>query len=112
MQSLRGGVPNIPLPAIPSRHLAVSSRAQKSATPRTQGKTEMRQKCFISIRGREHEWTFDVEVDPKHLPEIQADGIEIHQIEYTVPTSVMTSGLAPLWMFLYDCFHLRNPFRQ
>jgi len=71
----------------------------------------MKQSCFISVRGREHQWCFDVEVDSKHLPEMQADGLEIHKLEYSVPFWIVNAGLERAWMFLYDCFHMRNPFR-
>lgn len=72
----------------------------------------MRTTCFIVVRGHEHEWVFDVEVDPKHLAEIQADGVTIHKLEYTVPAWVVDARLQSVWMFFYDCFHMRNPFRR
>lgn len=72
----------------------------------------MREACFIIVRGHEHEWTFDVQIDPKYLAEIQADGVEIHKIEYTIPEWVVSAGLSGVWMFLCDCFHARNPFRK
>jgi hypothetical protein len=68
----------------------------------------------ITVRGKQHEWTFNVYVDPKYLPEWRDDGLEIVELGYIIPEWIQDKGYGAMrvWCFLQDCFHFRNPFKH
>lgn len=66
---------------------------------------------LITVRGKQHQWSFNVEIDPKHLAELREDGLEIYEMWGQVPMWVVTIGMMRPWLFIQDCFNFRNPFR-
>jgi hypothetical protein len=64
---------------------------------------------FLTVRGKQHEWRFHVELDPKYLQDWRDDGLEIQEIRNTVP-HWLPSWLMGAWCFVQDVFHMRNPF--
>lgn len=66
----------------------------------------------LIIRGHQHEWNFEVMVDPQYVEEWRADGIEIYPLCYSIPVWVVDLGLLRAWTFLQDVFHFRNPIRK
>lgn len=72
----------------------------------------MKKPHFISVRGKKHEWVFNVLVDPKHVAEIREDGIEIYVLSNSVPAWIASMGLTVPWCFFQDLFHLKNPFQD
>jgi hypothetical protein len=57
----------------------------------------------IEIRGKIREWIFLVQEDPKYLPEWQADGLHITEVENVIPQWYVDLGLSVrLWVFLQD----------
>lgn len=63
----------------------------------------------ITVRGNNHTWTFHAYLDPQYLDEWREDGLEIDEIQNTVPAWTVDLGLSGVWCFLQDCFHLKNP---
>lgn len=70
----------------------------------------MKKTHFISVRGKKHEWAFDVEIDPKHVSALREDGIDVYELRGLVPMWVANARLTRLWLFFQDCFNFRNPF--
>jgi hypothetical protein len=56
----------------------------------------------LDIRGKEHEWSFPVWVDPQYVEEWRADGLHIDEILNTIPEDVKELGLLHLWIWLQD----------
>lgn len=67
---------------------------------------------FIEIQGNEHQWNFDVWIDPKFVDEWREDGIKIFEIINTIPASVQHAGFGRAWVFFQDLFYWRNPFKK
>lgn len=63
----------------------------------------------LDIRGKEHEWSFNVYVDPKDVQDYWDDGLEIFEVVNWVP-DWMPGPLIMPWFFIQDIFNLRNPF--
>lgn len=57
----------------------------------------MKQDISITVKGKQHDWTFTFKADPAHLAEWRADGLEVHVIECRVPFWMAGTPLAPLW---------------
>ena len=64
----------------------------------------------IAVRGREHGWHFRFYGNPKDIPEWRSDGLEVFEIENSVPTWAVEMGLTRLWCFIQDLWNLKNPF--
>ena len=56
-------------------------------------------RMFVTVRGRQHEWSFQFDGNPDHLEEWRADGLEVNEVEYVVPYWVAAIGLAEWWCF-------------
>lgn len=61
----------------------------------------------ITVKGNNHTWGFEAYVDPKYLDEWRADGLEIYEIENTVPMWVPTWIPIRLWCFLQDAWNFK-----
>jgi hypothetical protein len=70
----------------------------------------MKQRLSITIRGKQHEWNFDFEGDPRHLAEWREDGLVVDEIYATIPVW-MPSWLMRPWIFMQDIYYFRNPFK-
>lgn len=66
----------------------------------------------LDVRGKEHEWSFHVMVDPQHVNEWREDGLVLHRLENIIPAWVVDANLTRLWCFLQDIFHFKNPFKN
>jgi hypothetical protein len=66
----------------------------------------------LSVRGKSKTWGFMFYGDPKHIKEWREDGLDVSEIENTVPEWVADLGLVRPWCFLQDVFNFRNPFRK
>lgn len=69
----------------------------------------MKKPLTITVRGKHHEWNFDVQADPRYLQEWRDDGLEIYVVENSIPEWVVGLGLTRAWCFLQDCFYFKNP---
>lgn len=65
---------------------------------------------LLHLRGNQHEWGFNVYIDPVHVDDWRADGIEIYEVCNVIPAWVVNAGLSRVWVFLQDLFHFKNPF--
>jgi hypothetical protein len=70
----------------------------------------MKKAMAIKVRGERESWMFHFQGDPKHLREWQADGLDVVEIQNTIPEWVASLGLTRVWCFAQDVFHFRNPF--
>lgn len=43
----------------------------------------------ITVRGKQHSWSFHFEGDPKYLAEWRDDGLEIDEVHYSIPESIV-----------------------
>jgi hypothetical protein len=71
----------------------------------------MKKRYFLRVQGREHTWSFPVELEPHLINEPVADGVQIEgEIFNTVPGFMAGWRLARAWCFVQDVFNFRNPF--
>jgi hypothetical protein len=70
----------------------------------------MKKLYALTVRGRQREWSFHVDVDPRYVPEWRADGLEIDEIVNTIPEWIVDLHLTRVWCFCQDIFNFRNPF--
>jgi hypothetical protein len=61
----------------------------------------------VEVKGKTKLWSFEFYGDPKYLDEWREDGLEVNEIIYTVPVSVVNAGLAGVWMKAQDIFNFR-----
>lgn len=61
----------------------------------------------ITIRGKQHTWSFDCFVNPEFVDEWRADGIEIDEMVNTIPEWVADLGLSGVWCFLQDLWNFK-----
>lgn len=66
---------------------------------------------FVNVSGEHHKWSFSFYGDPKYIPEWRADGLEVFEIEYSIPAG-LPSRLTKAWCFVQDTINLRNPWRK
>jgi hypothetical protein len=64
----------------------------------------------VTVKGKNHTWGFHTYMDPKHIPEWTADGLDIVLLENTIPMWVAQYGLVKQWCFLQDIWNFKNPF--
>ena len=55
-------------------------------------------KMSVSIRGKQNEWVFTFDGDPKYLDEWRADGLEVYAVENIIPAWL------PAWLTGPFCF--------
>lgn len=70
----------------------------------------MRRTYVYFIRGNQHEWAVNVELEPSAAKEMIADSIELGEVYYSIPDWIVYAGLSRSWTFCADLFHFRNPF--
>lgn len=56
----------------------------------------------LIVRGKLHEWAFDIRGDPKYLREWLDDGLDVNIVLNEIPFWVMQLGLTKLWCWLQD----------
>lgn len=71
----------------------------------------MKQRLSITVRGKQHEWTFHFDGDPKYLAEWREDGLIIDEVVNSIPDWIAGTVLMRPWIFFQDIFNFRNPFR-
>ncbi len=67
----------------------------------------MKRQLSITVRGREHEWNFHFDGDPKHLEEWRADGLQVDEIYNSIP-EWLPSWLMRPWCVIQDIFNFRG----
>jgi hypothetical protein len=67
---------------------------------------KMNKLLSIEVKGREHRWSFDFYGNPKYLDEWREDGLEVNEIENTVPEWVPGWAVKP-WCFFQDLFNFK-----
>jgi len=65
----------------------------------------------ITVKGKNHNWSFNFYDDPKYLKEWRQDGLDIVEIENTIPLWVVDFKLTKAWCFFQDIFNFKNPFK-
>lgn len=68
--------------------------------------------AFICVRGLRSEWVFDTSIDPQHLEELRADGLDINMTGGTVPGWLPSWVPTRWWGRAQDLFNFKNPFRR
>jgi hypothetical protein len=66
----------------------------------------------ITVKGKNHTWSFDTYADPVYLDEWLDDGLEIYEVSNSIPMWVVEYGLVKPWCFMQDIFNLNNPFKS
>lgn len=72
----------------------------------------MKRLYIVSIKGKTSNWGFPVELDPNHLAEYRADGLQIEELVNIIPLWVVQIGATKIWCFFQDIFNFQNPFRK
>lgn len=65
----------------------------------------------VTVKGKNHTWSFNFYGDPKHVAKWRDDGLEIDVIFNVIPVWVKDLGLTKVWCFFQDIFHFKNPFK-
>lgn len=67
----------------------------------------------IKVRGKEREWSFTFNGDPKYIDAWRADGLQVSELVNTIPLWVANLGprAIQLWCIAQDVFNFKNPFR-
>ena len=63
----------------------------------------------VTVRGDQHKWCFNFYCDPKYLNDWRSDGLEVYEIENTIPVWVNNLGMTKAWCFFQDILNLKNP---
>jgi hypothetical protein len=58
--------------------------------------------CRIVVKGKHHTWAFNFPADAKHLPEWEADGLEVYEVLNTIPEWAQRMGLTHVWCSVQD----------
>ena len=66
----------------------------------------------VTVKGKEHTWSFSFYEDPKLLDEWRADGLEVEEILNVVPVWAIDAGLLLPWCFFQDLLNFKNPFNR
>lgn len=66
---------------------------------------------LTSVRGREKRWCLQFAGTPEQLRDMREDGVEVDEIENTIPESLPRFIPVRWWCFVQDCLGFRNPFR-
>jgi len=56
----------------------------------------------LTVRGKRHEWNFDVRLNPEFCDDWELDGLDIVEVANTVPQWVQQLGLTKPWCWLQD----------
>lgn len=78
------------------------------ATPAIQ----LRHPVQIIVRGKRHEWLFEVEGTDQDIADWRADGIDVAVVIYSIPVLIAELGLTRAWCFAQDVFNFRNPWSK
>lgn len=65
----------------------------------------------ITVKGNNHEWSFTIIEDPRHLKKWRNDGLEINELMNIIPEWVVDFGLTKPWVFFQDSINFNNPFK-
>lgn len=66
----------------------------------------------IAVKGKSSWWGFNFYGDPKHIETWRNDGLDVVEIENTIPQIIADFGLVKQWCFLQDLFNFKNPFKN
>jgi len=72
----------------------------------------MKKNYTITIKGKEKTWSINTSAKPEWVKDWCEDGLEIHEILYTVPEFVVYLGLLKPWIWCSDLFNFKNPWRK
>lgn len=72
----------------------------------------MKRPHVVMVRGKQHEWSLDCYLSDEAMRDMRADGLEVYELQYSIPAWVAELGLTHVWCFFYDVFKFRNPFRR
>ena len=61
----------------------------------------------VTVKGKNHEWSFNFQGDPKHLEDWREDGLEIDVVENIIPEWIVDLGLTRVWCFLQDLWNFK-----
>lgn len=59
-------------------------------------------RVLLSVRGKRDNWSFCMDVPRAHFDAWKADGLDVVEIENTVPEIVAAIGLTRPWCWLQD----------
>lgn len=65
---------------------------------------------IISVKGKDHSWSFEFYADPKYLEDWREDGLEVDEVCNTIPAWLPVWGIS-LWCGLQDIWNFRIPGR-
>ena len=65
---------------------------------------------LIEIRGKSNEWGVPAVLSDEQIAAMRADGVEIGEIFYTIPSFLIGTPFFRVWIFAQDLWNFRNPF--
>lgn len=72
----------------------------------------MKDRFALIVRGRKHEWVFNIWAEPKCVEDWRADGLTVDRVLNEFPQWVAILGLVKLWCFIEDLYYFRNPWKD
>lgn len=66
----------------------------------------------VIVTGENKKWCFEFYGDSQYLQEWRDDGLDVCEIENTIPVSVSNLGLVRMWCFFQDVINFKNPFSR
>jgi hypothetical protein len=66
----------------------------------------MKTTCSITVRGKDHEWSFSFKANPEHIEAWRADGLDVAVVLYRIPYWAHQMGLTRVWCRAQDVWQL------
>jgi hypothetical protein len=67
----------------------------------------LKKRYSIEIQGIEKRWAFDITAEPRHVADWRRDGLNVAELENTVPVWIVDLGLIRPWCFLQDLWNFK-----
>jgi hypothetical protein len=65
----------------------------------------MKKKLIVFVRGKTTEWSFTFQGDPAHLDDWRADGLQVYEVENSIPAWVVAIGMTRVWVRVQDAWN-------
>jgi len=70
----------------------------------------MSRRASVEIRGKQRTWAVDWYASQQQIDDMREDGIDVLEIENSVPAWVVDAGLLRPYVFIQDLWNFKNPF--
>jgi hypothetical protein len=72
----------------------------------------MKRICSVTVKDKNgHPYSYETLLDTKYLPGLKDAGIDIYELENTIPVWINNLGLTKPWVFIQDLLNFKNPLK-